>query len=121
MENLHHRCSTGLQVFSKQNFNVNKRYHGLPIFFFFFCIQLFPAFFIVQVFQSPGFSKSRFFRVQVFLSPGFSGSRLFRVQVFQGSGPGSGSRVWLQVLEVAELNEVGFLSELTLKHNCSNI
>ena len=64
--------------------------------FFFFCIQLSPAFLIVQVFQSPGFSGSSFSRVQVFLSPSFSGSR-----VFQGPGPGSGSRVWVQVLEVA--------------------
>ena len=52
----------------------------------FFCIQLFPTFFIVQNFQSPGFSESRFFRVQVFLSPGFSGSRFFRVRV-QGLTP----------------------------------
>ena len=47
--------------------------------------KLFPAFFIVQVFQGPGFSRSRF----------------FWVQVFQGRGSGSGSRVWVQVLEVA--------------------
>ena len=102
----------------------------------FFCIQLFPTFFIVQVFQSPDFSESKFFmvkvfqgpgfsgsrcfRVQVFLSPDFSASRFFRVQVFQGPGfsgsiffwvqvfpgtgfSGSGSRVWVQVLEVASL------------------
>ena len=55
----------------------------------------------------PGFSRSRFsgsrfFRVQVFQGPGFSGPRFFRVQVFQGPGfSGSGSRVWVQVLEVA--------------------
>ena len=49
----------------------------------------------------PGFSGSRFFRVQVFQSPGFSGSRFLRVQVFQGPGPGS--RVRVQVLEVAVL------------------
>ena len=87
----------------------------------FFCIELFPTFFIVQNFQSPHFSGpsffwvqvflslgfsglrfsgSRFFKVQVFLSPGFSGSWSFRVKVFQGLGPGSGSRVWVQVLEV---------------------
>ena len=40
----------------------------------FFCIQLLPAFFIVQDFQGPGFSESRFFRVQV-LVPGFRSSR----------------------------------------------
>ena len=34
--------------------------------------------------------------------PCFSGSRFFRFQVFQGPGfSGSGSRVWVQVLEVA--------------------
>ena len=49
----------------------------------------------------PGFSGSRFIRVQVFQSPGFSGSRFLRVQVFQGPGPGS--RVRVQVLEVAVL------------------
>ena len=50
----------------------------------------------------PGFSGSMFFRVQVFQSPSFSGSRFFRVQV-QGPGPGSRvqgpgyeSRVWVQ-------------------------
>ena len=35
--------------------------------------------------------------------PCFSESRFFRVQVFQGPAPGSGSRVRLQVLEVAVL------------------
>ena len=60
------------------------------------------SFFKVQVFQGPGFSGSRFFWVQVFQGPGFSGSRLFRVQVFLGPGfSGSGSRVRVQVLEVA--------------------
>ena len=54
---------------------------------FFFCIQLFPSFFIVQVFQGPGFSESRIFRVQVFKGPGFSGSRFFRIRV-QGLHPG---------------------------------
>ena len=53
----------------------------------FFCIQLFPAFFIVQNFQSPDFSGYRFFMVQVLLDPGFSGSRFFRVWI-QGLGPG---------------------------------
>ena len=48
----------------------------------------------------PGFSGSRLFKIQVFQGPGFSGSRFFRVRV-QGPGPGSGSRVWVQVLEVA--------------------
>ena len=74
----------------------------------------------------PDFSGSRFFRAQVFEGPGFPGSRFFRVQgpgsrvrvqgprpgsrvrvqgpgASPGSGPGSvsGSRVWVQVLEVA--------------------
>ena len=48
----------------------------------------------------PGFSGSRFIRVQVFQGPGFSGSRFFRVRV---QGPESGSRVRVQVLEVAVL------------------
>ena len=48
----------------------------------------------------PGFSGSRFFRVQVFQGPGFSGSKFFRVQD-PGPGSRSGSRVWVQVLEVA--------------------
>ena len=47
-------------------------------------------------YQGPGFSESRFFMVQVFHGPGFSGSRFFRVQ-----GQGPGSRVRVQVLEVA--------------------
>ena len=60
----------------------------------------------------PGFSGSRFLRVQVFQSPGFSGSRFFRVQIqalgpeseskVRDQGPGSWSRVWVQVLEVAD-------------------
>ena len=58
---------------------------------FFFCIQLFPALLIVQVFQSPGFSGSRFFSVQVFVSPDFSGSRFFSAQVLV-SPDFSGSR-----------------------------
>ena len=49
-------------------------------------------FFIVQDFQSSGFSESRFFRVQVFLGLGYSGPGF----------SGSGSRVWVQVLEVAK-------------------
>ena len=66
---------------------------------FFFCIWLFPAFFIVQNFHSPDFSESSFFRVQVFLIPGFSGSRFFRVQFFQGPGfSGSESRGRIQSL-----------------------
>ena len=45
----------------------------------------------VHVFQGPDFS-----------GPGFSGSRFFRVQGFLGPGfSGSGSRVRVQVLEVA--------------------
>ena len=61
-------------------------------------------FFKVEVFQGPGFSGSRFFKVQVLQGPGFSRSKFFRVQVFQGSGfqsPGPGSRIRVQVLEVA--------------------
>ena len=80
---------------------INHTMWSSNLFFFFL---LFPAFFIVEVFQSPGFSGSRFFRVQVFQSTVFSGPRFFRVQIFQGPGfSGSGSRVWVQVLEVAVL------------------
>ena len=46
---------------------------------------------VSRVFLRPGFSESWFFRVQVSLG-----------QVFQGPDPGSESRVWVQVLEVAE-------------------
>ena len=67
-------------------------------FFFFFCIRLFPAFFIVQNFQSPDFPGYRFFKAQVFLSAGFSGSAFFSAHVFQGPGPGSGSRFQKQPL-----------------------
>ena len=55
----------------------------------------------------PRFLWSRFFRVQyfkvqVFQTPDFCGSRFFRVQVFQSSRfSGSGSKVRVQVLEVA--------------------
>ena len=52
----------------------------------FFCIQLFPTFFIFQVFQSPDFSEPKYFRVQVFQGPGFFESRFFWVQVFQSPG-----------------------------------
>ena len=52
----------------------------------FFCIQLFPTFFIFQVFQSPDFSGPKYFRVQVFQGPGFFESRFFWVQVFQSPG-----------------------------------
>ena len=52
----------------------NKLYY---VVFLFYCIQLFPTFFMSQVFQGPGFQNT-----------GFSGS-------------GSRSRVWVQVLEVA--------------------
>ena len=60
---------------------------------------------VSRVFHSSEFSESTFFRIQVFLSPGFSGpgfseSRFFWVHVSQGPDPGSGSRVWAQVLEV---------------------
>ena len=42
---------------------------------------------------------------QVFLGRGFSGSRFFRGQVFRVriQGPGSGSRVRVQIIEVANL------------------
>ena len=71
-------------------------------------------FFSVQVFQCPSFSVSRFFRVQVSQGPGFSSSRFFRVQVFQCSVPGS--RVWVQVLEVAHKLGAGKLHKLVY-HN----
>ena len=72
--------------------------------YLFFCIQLFPTFSMV-----PSFSESMFFMVQVFQGPGFSGSRffrihMFRVQVFLGPGPGPRSRIWVQVLEAAMKN-----------------
>ena len=41
-----------------------------------------------------------FFRIHAFQGPGSSGFRFFRVQFFQGAGPGS--RVPVQVLEVAQ-------------------
>ena len=74
------------------------------VFLSFFCIQLFPTFSMV-----PSFSESMFFMVQVFQGPGFSGSRffrihMFRVQVFLGPGPGPRSRIWVQVLEAAMKN-----------------
>ena len=62
----------------------------------------------------PRFSQSRFFRVQVFHGPGFSEPRFFRVHVFQGPGPGFGSRVWVQVLEVALKNYVLYKSETSM-------
>ena len=46
--------------------------------------------------------KNNFWHKNAFQGPGFSESRFFRVQVFQGPGfSGSGSRVWVQVLEIA--------------------
>ena len=57
---------------------------------FFLCIQLFPAFFIVQNYQGPGFSGPKILWVQVFQGPGFSESRFLRVRV-QGLGPCFGS------------------------------
>ena len=66
----------------------------------FFCIQLFPAFFII---------------VQ-----NFSGSRFLRVQVFQGPDPGSGSSVWVQVLEIAFLL-VTFVSFYFQRYLFSNL
>ena len=49
-------------------------------------------FFMVKVFQSPGFSGSRFLQ-----SPGFSGSRFFKIQLFQSPGF-LGARVRVQGL-----------------------
>ena len=58
----------------------------------------------------PRFTGSRFFRVQVFQGPGFSRSRFSWVQVFHGPGfSGSGSRVWVQVLEVAVFKHLNFV------------
>ena len=63
-----------------------------------------PAFFIVQVFQNPDFSGSRFFWDQVFKGPDF-----FWVRVSLGPGfSWSGSRIWVQVLEVANQNSFVF-------------
>ena len=106
-QNLYHRCATGWQVFSQQNFNVNKFMWSSNLFFFASsCFPRFPQsrFFRVQVFHSPGFSESRFFRVQVFQDLGFSessfsGCRFFRVQVqVQDVGPGFRSSLELFVL-----------------------
>ena len=72
-------------------FSANKLYY--VVFLSFFCIQLFATSFIVQVFSGSGF-----FRVQVFQCPGFSGS---------------GSRVWVQVLEVAPSDR--YLFEISSK------
>ena len=59
----------------------------------------------VQVFQGPGFSRSRFFRVQVFQGSDFSGSRFLgsrsRVRV---QSPESGFIVQVQVIERAMRN-----------------
>ena len=44
--------------------------------------------------------------MQVFQGPDFLGSRFFSVQAFQGLGPESRSRVWVQVLEVADVKEI---------------
>ena len=82
LENLNNYFPNGLLT---SLFSVNKLYY--VVFLSFFCIQLFPTFFRVLVFQGPGFLGSRFFRLQVFLGPGFSGSRFFWVRV-QGPGPG---------------------------------
>ena len=63
----------------------------------------------------PCFSESRFFRVQVFQGPGFSrcGSRV-RVQV---QDPWSGSRVRVQLLEVAIPPAYYRLSRIQIKGN----
>ena len=38
--------------------------------------------------------------------PSFSKARFFRVQVFLGPGPGSRSRVWVQILEVDDAKQL---------------
>ena len=53
VRNLHHRCSTGLQFFSLQIFNVNKLYNVVFRSFFLHLA-------ISRVLHSPGFSESRF-------------------------------------------------------------
>ena len=99
-----------LQVSSQQIFSVIKLYY---LFFqSFFCIQLFPTIFMVQVFEHSRFSGSRFFRVQVFQGTGFSGSgisgsRFFRAQVFLGPGPGSESRFQKQPFRGQKLDGNG--------------
>ena len=62
----------------------------------------------------PRFSWSRILSILVFQGPRFLGYRFFRlrnfwIQVFQGSGFfGSGSRFWVQILEVAiQRTEIG--------------
>ena len=79
MENLHHRCSTVLQVFSYQLVvivvTVNKLYNVVFQPFF-----LHPA--APHVFQGPGSLEFRFFRVQVQdLGPGFFKSSLLYLQL----------------------------------------
>ena len=56
-----------------------------------------------MVFVKHNSLKSDIFFNPIFI-PGFSGSRFFRLQVFQG--PASGSRVRVQVLEVASLKSL---------------
>ena len=81
----------------------------------------------------PGFSGSRFFRIQNFQGPGLSEPRFFRVQIqdlrpesesrVRDQGPGSWSRVRVQVLEVAnqrylkarDLLQKNFLWKLILR------
>ena len=53
-----------------------------------FFSHIYSMFFRIHAFQGPGFSSSWFFWVQVFQAPCFSGA---------------GSRVWVQVLEVANV------------------
>ena len=71
----------------------------------------------------PCLSGSRFFRVQIFQGPGFSRSRFLRAQVFWFQviqGPGfsrSGSRVRIQVLEVVQNNRVRNLFTLKIIFN----
>ena len=70
----------------------------------------------------PYFSGFMLFRVQVFQGLGFPRSRFFRVQDFQGPGfSGSGSKVRVQVLEVADLKNLITFFMLSLLHTVSKI
>ena len=78
----------------------------------FWCIQLFPAFFIVQDFQSP----------HIFQGSGVSGSRFYKARV-QGLGPGSTSShilftlTWINFLLIKhKLIKLNFLCNLKLVH-----
>ena len=78
----------------------------------FWCIQLFPAFFIVQDFQSP----------HIFQGSGVSGSRFYKARV-QGLGPGFTSShilftlTWINFLLIKhKLIKLNFLCNLKLVH-----